>query len=140
MTKLSFLFNSDLIFSSSFTLNELICSVPCCRPQNFQTAPEMADKSVPSMTNTNTETVDQSSQEERGLPEKSTYHIPSAPSKEEEQMVCLDLGSDMPSDMNDVVASLALQKKLNRCHAEGFIDAVREHVSGLARCNSIRKG
>mmetsp|Transcript_4566 Transcript_4566/g.11599 ORF Transcript_4566/g.11599 Transcript_4566/m.11599 type:complete len:92 (-) Transcript_4566:2642-2917(-) len=72
--------------------------------------------------------------------EKISLNTPAPAVKEEENMVCLDLGSDMPSDMKDVVASYALQKQLNRCHAEGFIDAVREHVSGLARSNGVRKG
>ena len=72
--------------------------------------------------------------------EKNSLNTPTPSVKEEENMVCLDLGSDMPSDMKDVVASYALQKKLNQCHAEGFIDAVREHVSSLARSNGVRKG
>ena len=83
---------------------------------------------------------DQSDQNEEKTSEKDSLNASSLSMKKEETMVCLDLGSDMPTDMKDVVSSYALQKKLDRCHAEGFIDAVREHVSGLARSNSVRKG
>ena len=83
---------------------------------------------------------DQSEQNVGEPTEKSSLDISSPSVKKEETMVCLDLGSDMPSNMKDVVSSYALQKKLDRCHAEGFIDAVREHVSSLARSNGVRKG
>ena len=91
------------------------------------------------MTNGDT-TTDQSEQNEGEPSEKDSLNASSPFVKKEEGMVCLDLGSDMPSDMKDVVSSYALQKKLDRCHAEGFIDAVREHVSGLARSNGVRNG
>jgi acetoin utilization deacetylase AcuC-like enzyme len=51
---------------------------------------------------------------------------------------CLDLGEDMPPDMKDIVASYALQKRLDKCHAEGFLHCVREHVAALALCSSRR--
>ncbi|GAX15787.1 histone deacetylase 6 [Fistulifera solaris] len=44
----------------------------------------------------------------------------------------LDLGDDLPSDMDDQVP-LALQARLEKCYAEGFIDCVCEHVRALAR-------
>lgn len=44
----------------------------------------------------------------------------------------LDLGDDLPSDMDDQVP-LALQARLEKCYAEGFIECVREHVRALAR-------
>ena len=53
-------------------------------------------------------------------------------------LLCLDLGQDLPPDMQDVVASYALQKRLDKCHAEGFLHCVREHVSALARCSAPR--
>jgi acetoin utilization deacetylase AcuC-like enzyme len=60
---------------------------------------------------------------------------------QEDQIVplqCLELGEDLPPDMMDVVASYALQKRLDKCHAEGFLHCVREHVSALARCSVWR--
>jgi len=47
----------------------------------------------------------------------------------------LDLGSDLPETMDDQVP-YALQRRLEKCHAEGFLECVREHVSSLARCNT----
>jgi hypothetical protein len=44
----------------------------------------------------------------------------------------LDLGDDLPSDMDDQVP-LALQARLEKCYAEGFIECVCEHVRALAR-------
>lgn len=60
---------------------------------------------------------------------------------QEDQIVplqCLELGEDLPPDMKDIVASYALQKRLDKCHAEGFLHCVREHVSALARCSARR--
>jgi len=46
-----------------------------------------------------------------------------------------DLGKFLPENMDDRVP-LRLQRKLERCHDEGFIDCVREHVSALFKCSS----
>jgi len=46
----------------------------------------------------------------------------------------LDLGDDLPTSMEDDVP-IPLQQKLDRCHAEGFLECVKEHVSSLSRCN-----
>lgn len=46
----------------------------------------------------------------------------------------LDLGSDLPESMEDSVTP-ALQQKLDRCHQEGFLECVRQHVGSLAKCN-----
>jgi len=51
------------------------------------------------------------------------------------QLAILDLGDDLPASMKDEM-DYDLQKLLDKCHAEGFIDCVREHVSTLARCNT----
>jgi hypothetical protein len=46
----------------------------------------------------------------------------------------LDLGDELPENMKDEMPYL-LMKRLDKCHAEGFMDCVREHVSALAKCN-----
>jgi len=43
-----------------------------------------------------------------------------------------DLGVDLPNTMDDQVP-YALQRRLEKCHGEGFIECVREHVESLAR-------
>jgi len=50
----------------------------------------------------------------------------------------LDLGEDMPEGMQDTVPFL-FQQKLDKCHAEGFLDCVREHVSALTKCTRGEK-
>jgi hypothetical protein len=47
----------------------------------------------------------------------------------------LDLGDDLPANMKDDMP-YALMKRLDRCHAEGFVDCVREHIIALAKCNA----
>ncbi|CAB9516784.1 Type-2 histone deacetylase 2 [Seminavis robusta] len=47
----------------------------------------------------------------------------------------LDLGDDLPSDMEDQVP-YALQRRLERCHVEGFIECVQGHVKSLAKCST----
>mmetsp|Transcript_28716 Transcript_28716/g.65612 ORF Transcript_28716/g.65612 Transcript_28716/m.65612 type:complete len:981 (-) Transcript_28716:456-3398(-) len=72
------------------------------------------------------------------IPEKTDLFLPSgissvplAESKEKEkQYLPIDLGSDLPSDMDDDVP-YALISRLDKCHPEGFLDCVREHVSAL---------
>ena len=47
----------------------------------------------------------------------------------------MHLGTDvMPADMKDEVPFI-LKQKLDRCHAEGFIECVKNHVKGLVQCN-----
>lgn len=46
----------------------------------------------------------------------------------------LDLGDEMPENMKDDMPYV-LMKRLDKCHAEGFMDCVREHVAALAKCN-----
>jgi hypothetical protein len=46
----------------------------------------------------------------------------------------LDLGSDLPADMKDDIP-FTLRQKLDKCHAEGFLECVKEHVEGFINCN-----
>mmetsp|Transcript_10645 Transcript_10645/g.15057 ORF Transcript_10645/g.15057 Transcript_10645/m.15057 type:complete len:832 (+) Transcript_10645:3-2498(+) len=50
------------------------------------------------------------------------------------QIKLLDLGEDLPDNMDDEVPR-GLRGKVDRCHTEGFIDCVREHVRSLAKSN-----
>ena len=54
------------------------------------------------------------------------------------QVKLLDLGDDLPEDMDDQVPP-RMHKALDRCHAEGFVDCVREHVGSFAKNNDRRK-
>ena len=81
--------------------------VPCCRPQRTE------------------ETANAESDD-----------APPAPPPRPQPSKLLDLGDDLPDDIDDQVP-LALQRRLEKCHAEGFVNCVCEHVSSLARCNKI---
>ena len=86
--------------------------VPCCRPQNFA---------------------------RRANNDVSHHPDPNDSNKPEPDLRCLDLGSDLPPSMMDVISSYALKKRLDKCHQEGFIHCVQEHVSALARCNEVKR-
>ena len=47
----------------------------------------------------------------------------------------MELGDDLPPDMDDQVP-YALQRRLEKCHAEGFMDCVRGHVKSLSKCST----
>ncbi len=49
----------------------------------------------------------------------------------------LDLGEDLPSNMDDEV-HYTLRQKLEKCHEEGFLECVQSHVQSFVKCN-IRK-
>ena len=49
----------------------------------------------------------------------------------------LNLGDDLPPNMKDDMP-YALMKRLDKCHAEGFVNCVKEHIAALAKCN-LRK-
>jgi hypothetical protein len=86
--------------------------VPCCRPQKDLFLPPSA--------------VDSSEDE-------------AAARASQQQLKLLDLGRDLPESMDDQVPP-GMQKKLDKCHEEGFVDCVREHVESLAECNDRSKG
>jgi acetoin utilization deacetylase AcuC-like enzyme len=98
--------------------------VPCCRPQNFENRVQN-DTTTPS-------------NEENQAAASKDSNKPKQPEKFVE-LQCLDLGSDLPPYMMDVISSYALQKRLDKCHQEGFIHCVREHVGALARCNVVKR-
>lgn len=97
--------------------------VPCCRPQNFE-APAKKDTAAIPIEN---ELASADKTSEKPKPQQFA------------QLQCLELGSDLPPDMMDVISSYALARRLNKCHEEGFVHCVKEHVSALARCNVVRR-
>jgi len=127
--------------------------VPCCRPQQLAPAnvnitrhPDQNGKKndnvvekktdVPNSEENKLDVQTEPSRKETGV-ENAVESTTSEATKQEQpvQLMCLDLGIELPADMPDVVSSYALQKRLDKCHAEGFVHCVREHVSALARCN-----
>ena len=111
--------------------------VPCCRTQR-------EDRSHPvGMKETDNETVG-SSKTEDPLAGTAAPSVASAVTSAEiavqpprpQPSKLLDLGDDIPDDMDDQVP-LGLQRRLEKCHPEGFIECVCEHVRSLARCNRI---
>lgn len=52
-----------------------------------------------------------------------------------QQPTLLDLGGDLPSGMEDEVP-VALRQQLDRCHLEGFMACVENHVGSLAKLSS----
>jgi hypothetical protein len=100
--------------------------VPCCRPQRVLSVATMnpSDPSTPpSMASPQlgTSTLDPQ-------PESMQRGTQPQPTK------LLDLGDELPEDMDDQVP-YALQRRLEKCHAEGFVECVQAHVESLARCN-----
>ena len=66
------------------------------------------------------------------LPESEKTQKPAG----ETGLKSLYLGDDLPDSMDDNI-DRALRQKLEKCHQEGFLDCVREHVSHLAKCSDI---
>jgi acetoin utilization deacetylase AcuC-like enzyme len=102
--------------------------VPCCRQQENVFLPENLDPDP-----TSREAVG-------GTKETAATQQPEAPVDPSmldpslKPLQVLDLGDDLPSNMMDDVP-YALGKRLEKCHAEGFMQCVREHVRTLAKCN-----
>jgi len=60
--------------------------------------------------------------------------LPNNTEPEFEPMKILDLGDDLPDTMDDHIDPI-LAQKLDRCHQEGFLECVKEHVGSLAKNN-----
>jgi acetoin utilization deacetylase AcuC-like enzyme len=104
--------------------------VPCCRPQKdlFLPPAQVSDKQ-------NDTTVSHQNQPiEAPLSIGGDTSEP-AVSKRPQPSKLMDLGEVLPDEMDDQVTP-GLQRKLEKCHAEGFIDCVREHVISLKTNNS----
>jgi len=96
--------------------------VPCCRPQREFVQGSTNETGLPS-----SETVANQSTERQSEASLAQSQRPQ-PSR------LLDLGEELPETMDDQVP-YALQRRLEKCHEEGFIECVREHVAALKRCS-----
>jgi hypothetical protein len=90
--------------------------VPCCRPQEDLFLPQSAINHESSQLTNDSAFDDEDENMVRELRPQPTSFA--------------DLGDDLPSDMDDQV-TYDLQKSLEKCHAEGFQECVREHVRSL---------
>eukprot|EP00536_Pseudo-nitzschia_multiseries_P010954 jgi/Psemu1/243388/estExt_Genewise1.C_3530029 len=98
--------------------------IPCCRPQSFSS--QDGD-----------EALGPHSRHVKPAKESTGAKQSTANQGKIVELRCLELGSELPPSMTDVISSYALQKRLDKCHEEGFVHCVKEHVSALARCNSV---
>jgi len=71
-------------------------------------------------------------------PSESTSAV-APPMQRPQPSKLLDLADDLPADMDDQVP-YALQCRLEKCHAEGFVECVFEHVQALARGSKLGTG
>lgn len=102
--------------------------VPCCRPQeNLTDHPDFLQAS--------TEGEQKLTVEKSGVEECSEHPPTLKADVPIKPLELLDLGEDIPDDMKDVLP-YPLMKRLDKCHQEGFIDCVREHVRSLAKSNT----
>mmetsp|Transcript_32047 Transcript_32047/g.66908 ORF Transcript_32047/g.66908 Transcript_32047/m.66908 type:complete len:1157 (-) Transcript_32047:327-3797(-) len=117
--------------------------VPCCRPQKDLFLPNKDDGVESKTGNTSIVSDDTPIPQPDGKDPKNEIKesIP-APSEDQDDSMprpqpskLAELGEFLPLDMDDQV-SLGLQRKLERCHDEGFIECVQAHVSTLAKCSA----
>jgi acetoin utilization deacetylase AcuC-like enzyme len=126
--------------------------VPCCRPQQPFFLPSTANDEQEvkpdgiairngsgNETRTNNPAEEQSSSapvtvlSDEGTGERETVRSTSL-RKRPQPSKLLELGDDLPDSMDDQVP-YALQARLEKCHAEGFIECVCEHVRSLSICS-----
>jgi hypothetical protein len=106
--------------------------VPCCRPQRDSFPQFCQPTTLPAPMSMNDATVSQSQETDmETLPQSSGAPVPFAKERLQPSRL-LDVGQDLPESMDDQVPYV-LQRRLERCHAEGFVECVKEHVSALAK-------
>jgi acetoin utilization deacetylase AcuC-like enzyme len=121
--------------------------VPCCLPQEDIFLPKDLDsltEGADAKLNEAAMRKDESAMqlvEEVGLPKANETVTATEGSsnarKRPQPSKLLDLGDDFPAGMDDQVP-YALQARLEKCHAEGFVDCVYHHVQSLVQCNKLR--
>jgi acetoin utilization deacetylase AcuC-like enzyme len=104
--------------------------VPCCRPQINLFQKNEATPVEAAAPNT------LSCQPDDSMPSEPIEAQPQlAELPRPQPLRLLDLGDDIPDDMDDQVP-YGLQRNLEKCHSEGFVECVKDHVAALLRCGS----
>lgn len=98
--------------------------IPCCRPQ-------MKSLSVIPKPENGTETKDEDAPNYQTLCQPAS--VENQQQQQQQQFNLLDLGDDLPDGMDDQIPP-GMPRRVDRCHLEGFIQCVQEHVSSLANC------
>lgn len=117
--------------------------IPCCRPQKdiFLPQPEYLPQPQPQQPQPTGNAPATQSTPTDAQPTSSgltnvTQVVPTLkPLKRPQPSKLLKLGDLLPDWMDDQVTP-GIQRKLEKCHQEGFIDCVREHVASLKINNS----
>eukprot|EP00980_Cylindrotheca_fusiformis_P029153 scaffold22740_cov139-Cylindrotheca_fusiformis.AAC.7 len=110
--------------------------VPCCRPPVSLFDPDEArakvngDNGGPTSSSSDTSPSQQVEASARPASNSDTTAV----KPEQNALQLLELGEDLPTSMDDDV-SLALGKRLDKCHKEGFMHCVREHILALKKSN-----
>lgn len=97
--------------------------VPCTRPPQL-------NPSIPKSTNSsnNGQSQEQQNPQQQQEQQQKQQQAPA--------MKLLKLGDDLPASMEDPVDYL-LAQRLDKCHEEGFIECVREHVLNLSASSDV---
>jgi len=124
--------------------------VPCCRPPVDLFDPEEALKRAARQDQQNQENPTNRSTtispvEANQVPKPpnntpatvnaSTASSAAKPDSTTKPLDVLDLGDELPDTMKDDV-NMPLARRLDRCHKEGFMHCVREHVKALEKSNA----
>lgn len=97
--------------------------VPCCRPQTDLFLPPQPTEPA------------KSAEDQMVADGKAASEPAKAPTTRIQPSKLLDLGDTLPNEMDDQVTP-GMQRKLEKCHSEGFVDCVQAHVTSLKENNS----
>jgi acetoin utilization deacetylase AcuC-like enzyme len=101
--------------------------VPCCRLPANLFDPEEAKKRA-AMKNRQSENPSENTQEQG----TSDVEVNIKQEPKQKPLQLLDLGEDLPQNMPDEVPYI-LGKRLDKCHQEGFMQCVRDHILALSK-------
>jgi acetoin utilization deacetylase AcuC-like enzyme len=105
--------------------------VPCCRPMEKLFDPEAAIKRAAGEESAKDGT---SPPTNGGGGERDADTGQAKPDQTQKELEILQLGDHLPAYMKDDIP-YPLRRKLDKCHAEGFMDCVRDHIRTLGKCN-----
>lgn len=116
--------------------------VPCCRPQETTMLPSTISTCVDiTPTGQVPDKVEDTELKSNPTPQGTGSEFTSSsvilPSESRPPpMKLLDLEEELPSDMDDKV-TYSLQKLVDKCHEDGFVECVYEHVRSLSHCSML---